>query len=1129
MDRNEFMDVRSRFSHSFNDSKGRIARMLAVLLGFFLFIPALPLMAQTTSSTITGFVSDGNNPVPNAVVTVLHESTGTVYYAISNNKGIYLISNILSGGPYTIRVERLNYVTQIVKGVDAPLGEAVVVDVVVSPSRVRLEEVTIYDELNSAMNINRSGVGVHVDNKGIEALPNVNRSLGDVLRLVPQSIVTESGQSIGGGNYRGSSVSVDGAGFNNAFGIGSSLPAGGTPISLEAISQLDVNITPFNVRHSGFLGSSINIVTKHGTNKWNGSVYDYFTNSDLQGQKAGDNLLATPRTLNNTIGMTLGGPIVKNKLFFFLNGEYTTDHDAGAERQARPDESYSYGGSTGYCRPTVAQMDAIQQFLNDRFGYNPGRYQNYTHSSPDYKLFGRLDWRIDDYNTFLIRVSHTHVSTSNEPSNSMSPMGGTNTYLVSGGENYTLNRYSAGRTSPYALPFESSRYYQYKDFTTVAAELNSRMMNERASNMARITWSLQNEPRSFVGGLFPTVDILAPYTDDNGQQQMAVLTTFGPDPFAYGNLCRVNTITATDEYTYKTGIHSILGGVQIEWNRIVNGYMQGGAGWYVYDSWQSFVDDVNGADGAGPALFMMTHANTSTPAKQVFPTFDHSQVSLYAQDEMDFSKYFKLTVGLRLEAPFVRYRYDNRNVEFDEIAAANPNSSFAGLSTADLPHVDFHVSPRVGFNWDVTKKRTVILRGGTGLFTGRIPNVWLVSAVGNANCLQYQYIANTVTGLDVVRFDTDQEAIINNIYSGHAYEVSGLPAPTNATILAKDLRMPRAWKTSLAVDVLIPGGVKATFEGVYSINLNEIYASILGYKEDGTVQLPGEPDARAHYASEDVTNKAGARMSGYYLHNEKGLHGQYLALTAQLTKEFHFGLSLMAAYTYSYAQNLSDGVNDQISSFANTYCVNDCNRPELGYSGFVAPHRVIASIGYTIKEGERTATHLGCFYDGLNIGVYNYNYTTRYSYLIRNVSGLTSPQLMYIPTAEELASMPFSSEDNREAFESFIQNDPYLSKHRGEYSKRNGGKAPWLNRINFKVSQEFYFNVSGRRQTLDVGVDFQNIGNLLSPKWGTYKVLDNDVVLQYQNGSYTFTPNTWSVYNNLSSTWRILVHVKYAF
>ena len=1109
---------------------GASASLRRFLLTVFICMMAIaPALAQVTTSAISGHVSDGKSPIPDAVVTVLHEPTGQHYYVFTNQLGNYVINNILVGGPYTVRVERLNYKTAIIHDVTAPLGETVVVDAELERTSERIDEVTIVDDGEySSMNVNRSGVGIYLKGDKIELTPTVSRSLYDILKFTPQSVTTPDGISVGGANYRGSYVTVDGASFNNIFGIGSSLPAGGTPISLEAIEQVNVDLTPFNVRLSNFQGSAINMVTKHGTNEWHGSVYDYFTSSEFQGWKVDTNLLTSSPTLNNALGFTVGGPIVKNKLFFFLNGEFNHDKEAGSSVMARYDENQEFGGSTGFNRPPLDQMESLRDFLEERFNYNPGRFQNYAPHTPDFKAFARLDWRINDYNLFYIRFSHTHYSTSKTPSNSFNPLGGSSLNLLSDGNYYTVNR-ADGRNSQYALPFESAHYYQILSFTTLAAELNSQLLNGQANNMARFTWSLQDEPREFEGGLFPTVDILEPYTTPDGTTQMAMFTTFGPDPFTYGNLRRVNSFTLTDEFNYKKGINNFLVGAQLELNVIRNGYMQGGAGWYVYDSWQSFVDDVNDVEGAGPALFMITHANSETPTKQVYPTIIQSQASVYAQDDIEFSKYFKLTAGLRLEMPFIRFLHDNRNSDFDAVAGANPNSSFTGLSTADIPNADFHISPRIGFNWDITHKRKLILRGGTGLFSGRIPNVWLVSAAVNSNCLQYQYIANLETGQDVVGFEPDLENLINNVHNGHTYARTGLPAPTNATVLARDLRMPVSWKTSLSLDAVLPGDIKATVEAIYSYNLNEVYAKVLGYQETGEFHLPGEPETRPLYTNEFIQNAEGSYMSGYYLYNEKHLHGQYFSLTAKLSKDFRFGLNLLAAYTFSHGTVLSDGNGDQVSSFANSPNVNDCNSPELGYAGYVAPHRVIAAIGYTIREGSRTATKLGLFYEGLNAGYYNGYYMSRRSYLIENVSGLTSPQLMYIPTSEELAAMPFVSEENRAAFEEFISGDRYLSKHRGEYSKRNGGKAPWVNRINFKVAQEIYFNVKGHKQTLDVGVDFNNLTNLFSSKWGAYRVLNTDVVLQYRPEGYVFTPSSWSCYNSLSPTWQILLHVKYAF
>lgn len=1122
------------FKHLLNNAKTwsfAMATVLVMMLGMSAF-------AQSTTSTISGNVNDGKEAIAEAVVTAVHMPTNTAFYAVTNQKGNYVINNVIAGGPYNIKVEKMGFRPTMVQNIYAPIAESVVANIVAEKSAVQLKEVAIYGESDgSGMNVQRSGVGTRIDNHAMEAVPSVDRSLNDVMKLTPQAAVVNGGFSVGGGNYRGSSVAVDGAMFNNTFGIGTNLPAGGAPISLDAIDQIGINITPFNVRQSGFQGGAINMVTKRGTNKWHGSVYDYFTCNDMQGNKVDTNLLTTSSTLNNVVGLTLGGPIVKDKLFFFVNGEYIVDNQAGSTIQARTDEGQEFGGSTGYNRPTVSQMDAISNFLQDQFGYNPGRYQNYSLSTPDYKVMARIDWNINKNNIFNIRFSHTHTANSNNASSSMSPLGGTNTTFNINGENYTVNRYSAGRQSEYAMPFESARYFQEMNFTSIAAELNSRVLDGKGNNMARLTWSYQNEPRSFVGDLFPTVDIMEPYIDANGNRQYGMYTTFGPDPFTYANLRRVNTITATDEFTYTKGIHNILAGAQFEWNRIVNGFMQGGAGWFIYDSWDSFVADATHADGAtGPAAFMITHANSNDPTETLYPTFDYSQASIYAQDEIEFSKFFKLTFGLRLEMPIITFPNNNFNADFDTVAQANPESSFAGLSTADLPKLTVNPSPRIGFNWDITKNRKVVLRGGTGLFTGRIPNVWLVSAAGNSNCLQYQYIANLSTGLPVVHFNQDRADIINSVYEGNAFVQRDLAAPTSATIIAKDLKMPTSWKSSLALDIKIPGDIKATIEGIYSYNYNEVYASVLGYAEDGTIELPGENGSRTHYVSENIRNhdehgNENAKMNGYYLHNVKGkgLHGQYFSIAAQLQKSFKFGLDLMAAYTYSYSMSLSDASGDQVSSFASTPNVNGANAPELGYSSFVAPHRVIGAIGYTINEGKRTATKLGLFYEGMNMGIFSGYLYTRNSYLMNDVTGSNSTLLVYIPTVEELASMPFISDENRAEFESFISNDSYLSKHRGEYSKRNCAKAPWLNRINFKISQEIYFNVNGQRHTLDVGVDFNNIANMFCSKWSVYKSLDSDVILNYNNGTYTFTAPTWSTYNNLSSTWQVRVHLKYAF
>ena len=1101
---------------------------------FLVMAFSITVMAQVTTSGISGNISDERKgPLPGATVVATHVPSGAQYYAVADVNGSYRLLNIRPGGPYRLEFRMIGFTKTVQEGITTTLGQTKIVNVMMKEDAIGLSEVTISAEaLPNGMDSDRAGATTAISTEQIQNLPTLTRNLNDVLALTPQAATHGNNLSIGGGNYRQSYVTVDGAAFNNAFGIGSNLPANGSPISLDALEAMTINITPFDVRQSGFTGGAINAITKSGTNEWHASVYDYFQNNNLKGYKVFDNELANTYSLNNTSGFSLGGPIVKDKLFFFVNAEYTMDDLPGSSSIARTDPSQEFGNNVAYNRPLESEMDEIKSFLSQKFGYDPGRYQNYSLSTPDYKMLARLDWNINEKNTLAIRFSNTHNSYSNPPSSSMSPLGGTNNVFTYDTITYNFNRYSAGRQSAYALPFESARYFQEQNFMSAAAELSTRF-NTRLNNMFRVTWSHQDEPRSYVGNetAFPTVDILSD-NEVTGSDNTAIFTTFGPDPFTYGNLRDVQTVIATDEVSYFAGIHSLTGGLQFEWNRSKNGFMQGGAGWYIYNSWQDFMDDVNDPSTAyGPALYMITHPNDNDVMKQKFPSFDYSQISLYAQDEMNLSEYFRLTAGLRLEMPILSNPNNNFNADFDSVARANPYTSFGGLSTADLPKNSLNVSPRLGFNWDVLKNRSLILRGGSGLYTGRIPFVWIVSAMGNANVLQYQYIANANTGNAPIHFHQTIGDQLQELYGG-SFQSQDLAAPTGATILAKDLKMPSAWKSSLGLDAKLPGGINGTVEGVFSYNFNEVYASILGYKLDSlTMRLPGEPEDRLLYVNENVTNMNGGRMNGYYLHNEKGLHGYYYSISAQLQKSFDFGLDLMAAYTYSDGKAVSDADSDQISGFGSVVNKNGPNAPELGYASYIAPHRVIASVGFNVKESDYVTDYFSLFYEGFNIGFNNYSYS-RVSYLMNSISGISSAnQLIYIPTKNDMASMTFVSEENKAAFNNFIENDRYLSRHRGEYAERNGVLAPWLNRINVHVSREITLNVNGKNHSLEIAADVKNVANLLNNHWGLYKTISSNVILNYDKSSqtYTFTKPTWTNYANMASTWSAALSFRYKF
>ena len=1085
--------------------------MKKLLLSMLSLFVAAAVSAQVTTSGLNGTVTDqSGDPLVGATVIAVHTPSGTQYGTVTDIQGRYNLQGLRPGSGYTVTVSFVGYQSVEFPGLTLALGETLKRDAYLRDNQELEVVVVTADGKNSSMNINRAGAVTSITSEQMELLPSVSRSMNDIMKLTPQASTTTSGLAIGGGNYRQSYVTVDGASFNNMFGIGSNLPAGGSPISLDALEQVSVAVTPFDVRQSGFTGGAINAVTKSGTNEVKVSVYDYYKSDAWTGSRYKDmGKLSLSEDMTNTLGVSVGAPILKNKLFVFANFEYEWNKTPGVTRLARTSEDQPVGGSSQYNRPTVDQMETIKQFLGEQFGYDPGRYADYSVRVPNWKLMARVDWNINQNHSMNVRFSTTKNKYSASPSSSISPLG-----------NSTYDRNNAGRGSYSALCFESSRYYQEQNFTSVAAELNSRFLDGNLTNTLRYTYSHQNEPRSYEGDLFPTVDIL-----ENNE----LYTTFGLDPFTYGNLREVSSHIVTDEVGYTTGINRFTFGYQFEHDDTKNGYMQGGAGYYVYNSWDDFVND------AAPRAFAITHANR-TDLKQVYPSFSYMQHSIYAQDELSISNRFKATVGLRLEIPVYPSIAGNENKEFTRLFADK-----GGYKTSDMPKARVNFSPRFGFNWDMTGERKYILRGGTGIFTGRLPFVWIVSAVGNSNCMQAQTIMNPGDEkLADLKFSPNIGGILENIYGG-TFTEKELPAPQSTTIMDKHLKMPSTWKSSLALDLKLPGGVILNIEGIYNKDINSVAVTKLGQVEvEGGIRLPGEPEVRKLWESEKIRNSDGRDVTPYLIHNAD-IDGYYASVTAQLSKSWNFGLSVSAAYTYASSKNVIDGIGDQVSSAynTNTFNRNGSNVPELGYSSYVSPHRFLVNIGYRLTA-PKSATSFGLFYEAYRLGyIGSYSYS-RYSYTTYVQSGnyqnpVTNDggavNLLYIPTRQQLDDMTFSSDENREDYWQFIQSDDYLSKHTGEYSKRGGAVMPWHHVLNFKFAHDFYFNIKGKRNALTVGVDVNNIANLLNRNCGNVKQISSSQILEYNKTTqvYTFHLPEWSTKASTASTWSALLSIRYTF
>ena len=1104
--------------------------LLVALLAFMVTTA----MAQITTSSVSGKITANGEDVIGATIKAVHQPSGTVYRAVTNMDGRYSIQGMRPGGPYVLEVTYVGYKNKQVKGISLSLGQNTVLNETLAEDAAQLEDVVVVADRNNNMRTDRAGATTSINADQIEAVPTVSRSMNDLLKLTPQGANVGSGFSVGGGNYRQSYVTVDGAAFNNAFGIGGNLPGNGSPISLDALDQISVSSSPYDVRLSGFTGGAISAVTKSGTNDFKGTAYMYTTNSHLRGNKVSDYELNRLQSHSTTWGASFGGPIIKDKLFFFANGEYQSNISAGPSGTARLNASDEWSPSSGTVhRPLQSDMDNMLSFLNKTYGYNPGRYQGYSLDTPSYKFLARIDWNINENNKINLRFSKSHDKNSKAPSNSTSPFkdyviypGGTSDGVsISGGKN------QSGRTANAGLYFESSRYDEVKNFTSLAGEWNSKWGG--VQNVLRLTYSYQDEPRSYVGGIFPTVDILK-----DGAYYMG----FGPDPFTEGNLRQVKTFVATDEASWTMGIQNFTAGVQFETNKAVNGFGAASAGYYVYDSPEAFM--AGGAPSAYGVTFPMDGSG------QFNATMKYQQFSAYIQDQVNFSERFRLTAGLRFELPIYPELKNNYNKNFAALEWKDNNGNMNKYTTDQLPDAPLTVSPRVGFNWDILGNHKLVLRGGTGYFVGRLPFVWLVSAVGNSGCGQYTYFypktADSVADYVMDKFYVNRDDQVKRLQElGLAVNRDEAAAPETPTIIDKKLKMNATWKTSLALDAKLPYDIDFSLEGIYSRDFNPATVVNVDRYWDGEkkIELANSGDIRKSFSSNTKS-----KINPYLITNA-GNKAYYYSITASLAKKFAFGLNLSASYTYSKAKSYGDGIGDQVSSayYNNRYSINGNNDKELGYGTYVAPNRLLISASYKKDYAKHFGSEVGLIYEGMNIGYAGGYSCTRYSYTMTgNVVGdYGSNNLIFIPESREALDKwtfadygGYTAEAQKNDFWNYINQDDYLKNHKGEYAERGGAVMPWHHQLDFKFNQNFYLNVAGQKNTLQFGVDIKNLANLLNSSWGLYKTVNNMSLLKYdaKKNAYQFQKNGKEVlsktYTNLTSfnsTYSIQFSIRYIF
>lgn len=1014
--------------------------------------------AQVTTSSMTGTIRDAKDVIIGGSVKATHLPSGTTYGTSTNAQGRFSISNMRPGGPYSVVVTYIGYQQSKTDNVYLKLGEPFVLNVTISESSNAIAEVVVTGS-NPLLNSDRTGTTTNVGTRELNLLPTITRSLNDISRITPQS----NGQSVGGGNYRQNNITVDGSDFNNNFGIGGNLPAGGAPISLDALSEISVSITPFDVRQSGFVGSALNAVTRSGTNDFSGSAYTYFRTEGQQGNKVGSQEFVKQKLDDKTYGFRLGGPIIKNKLFFFVNAEKQTTTRPGQSLVAATDAVPS-GGNVA--RPTETRLNEIRDFLSSEYGYNAGPYQGYSFEFERTNLLGRIDWNINDKNTFNVRYSQVE---SKDPSfvniTSAAP-----TSFSTGN----------GRTNVNALPFSSANYYQEANFYSLSAELNSSFSLGKTgfSNTLRGSYTNQNDPRSSDSDVFPFVDLLEdglPYT------------SFGYELFTYGNLRDVESYSFIDYLKFNIGRHDLTAGFQADFNTTQNGFQRYGTSYYRYNSVDAFLTKQK------PDAYALTYS-LSPGFAQAFPTFKFAQYSVYAQDEYSVSDRLKVTGGLRLDIP----TYPDDLKEFPLVTAL----SFANgekLDPSKLPSTKVLFSPRLGFNYDVKGDRSLQVRGGTGVFTGKFPFVWIVNQAGDSGLLQFTTIADGQANTPGM-FNPDP-----NAYRPATQPAAGTAIPANMTFISEDIKMPQSWKSSLAVDAKLPWGLVGSLEGIYNKDLNTAFWRNANLVEPQQLNVTGYPDNRLIYPASNASkyinpiNSAGLTgtststnaYNAYVLENKS--QGYYWSVTAKLDKQFSKGLAASIAYVKSEAKNLYDGSGDQAgSAWQGTQTVNGSNSAELSHASYISPDRIVASLSYSKEFLKHAKSTFSLFYSGAIDGRFSYTYSSDF-----NRDGANA-DLIYIPKdASEIDFVPvtisgvtYTPQQQKDMFFRYVEQDKYLSAHKGEYAERNGAKLPWRNQVDFKFLQDVFTNVAGKRNTIQFSLDIFNLGNLLNKNWGLVKIVN---------------------------------------
>ena len=672
-------------------------RMLFCLL---MLMVGISVNAQVTTSSMSGIVVDENGEaMVGATIEAKHLPSGTIYGAVAKLNGHFAIQGMRTGGPYAVKVSFIGYRASIVNDVTLQLGENYNLAVVMIPGDNVLEDVVV-TATKTKFTGQKTGASTNISLSQISSIPTINRSISDVVRLSPYA---GSGMSFAGGDGRSTNFTVDGANFNNNFGLSDNLPGGGTPISVEAIEEMQVVIAPYDLRQTNFVGGGVNAVTKSGTNTFKGSAYTYQYNEDMRGNRAGgEELAARGKDRKHVYGATLGGPIVKDKLFFFGNFEYQKIPTVATEWKASADGNADAGNYIS--RTTKSDMKRVSEYVKQKYGYNTGSWTEYPSDESNIKVLARLDWNIARNHKLALRYNYTKNQYWNAPNGNSTDA------------NYRNRTYN--RMSEMSMAFANSMYSMDNVVHSFSGDWNARF-GENISNQLLVTYTSIKDMRGSNSDIFPFIDILGGYDASTGVQDLTPYMSLGYELFTYNNGVNNKILTVNDNFVYNLGAHKLMAGLSFEYQLANNSYMRNGTGYYRYRSLDDFL---TGAEPESVA-FTVGYNGSTMPSAQV----RFNQYGLYLQDEWTASKNFKLNYGVRFD---VLAFNDDDVLTNGEILAVDYGGRH--IDTGKWPSTGLNINPRVGFNWDILGDKSLTLRGGSGLFTGRLPLVFFTNMPTNS-------------------------------------------------------------------------------------------------------------------------------------------------------------------------------------------------------------------------------------------------------------------------------------------------------------------------------------------------------------------------------------------------------------